>query len=112
MSLEITANNHITLTRGDTGIIDLLFTLSGQPYTPQEGDTATFTVRKNYKGKPNDEVIIQKEIDMSEAVLIINPDETSELEYYDYKYDISCTYSNGIVETPIVGIFTLDKEVT
>lgn len=104
---------NIILIRGDSLILTLNIERNGIAYEPQDGDVAIFTVRRNYKetnvGKP----IIQKVINLMEnQELIIEPHDTSKLSYGEYKYDIQLNFSDGTVDTALLGLFTLDKEVT
>ena len=99
--------------RGDTESIGV--TVSG--YTLQDGDQIDFTVRRNAFS----EVAIHKTVtDFSEnsAVIPINPEDTENLQFGPYVYDIQLTYG-GIVKTIVpddpskpLPIFNIGKEVT
>lgn len=112
---------NIELIRGDTLILTLNFvhvfesryTKETEPYEPQEGDTAIFTLRSNYKDLTNDNVLVQKIVDLfDDPVLEIEPSDTEQLPYGSYKYDIQFTSADGLVDTPLIGSFKLAKEVT
>lgn len=104
---------NIELVRGDTFIVDLSFKKNDTEYEPEEGDTATFTVRKNYKGLNNDEVLIFKVLDLSQTTeLELEPIDTEEMDYGSYKYDIEFNYADGRRDTPLRGSFKLTREVT
>lgn len=104
---------NITLIRGDSLILTLNIERNGTAYQPQDGDVAVFTVRRNYKETSVGKPIIQKVINLMEnAELIIEPYDTSGLAYGEYKYDIQLNFADGTVDTALMGLFTLDKEVT
>lgn len=87
----------ITLTRGDSFIADIqIFQQNGHPYTPSEGDSIRFAMKRNIK---EDEVLILKDIPISTMQLILNPEDTKNLEFGNYIYDIQLTKSNGDIDT-------------
>lgn len=95
MSASINGNA-ISLTRGDSLILHVNVMQNDEPYVPQEGDVIRFALKKNV----NDEnVLILKEIDLSSMQLIIEPEDTKELPYGTYKYDIELTTVGGFVDT-------------
>lgn len=112
---------NIELIRGDTLIFTLNFihvfedryNKETEPYEPEEGDTAIFTLRKNYKDLSNDNILVQKYVDLfTDPILELEPSDTETLPYGSYKYDIQFTSSTGLVDTPLIGSFKLAKEVT
>ncbi len=106
--LYIDSKQNITLTRGDTGIFKIsLQDQNGQPYIPQEGDSLRFALGKDY-GK---DALLVKSIPMDTCVLELEPEDTKNLEFKKYKYDIQFTSSDGKVSTIILATFTVDKEV-
>lgn len=106
-------NMTIELVRGDSFIQYLSFTKNDDEYIPEEGDTATFTMRKNYKGLSKDDILIQKVIDLSKTTrLELVPEDTENLEYGSYKFDIEFNYADGKRDTVLIGVFKLLKEVT
>lgn len=95
MSASINGNA-ISLTRGDSLILHVNVMQNDEPYVPQEGDVIRFALKKNV----NDEnVLILKEIDLTAMQLIIEPEDTKELPYGTYKYDIELTTVGGFVDT-------------
>lgn len=98
----------ITLTRGDTFRADIVITnADGTQFNPGEEDTITFTMRQSYSSA----IVIQKTI--TDLVLEILPEDTAELNYGSYVYDIELTYANGDVDTFISkGTLVLTEEVT
>ena len=103
----------IELVRGDTLILTLNLEKDEEGYEAEEGDTITFTVRKNYKSLTNDEILIQKTVDLfSDNKLHIEPEDTNELDYGSYKYDFQFDSATRLVDTVLQGTFKLTKEVT
>ena len=104
---------NIELVRGDSFIVDLGFDKGKSEYTPEAGDCLIFTMRKNFKDLPNDEILIQKEFALDETVEFeLEPSDTKDLPYGSYKYDMEYDYADGRVDTPLSGSFKLAKEVT
>lgn len=93
----------ITMTRGDTVVIDLALNFEdGTPYVPSEGDSIRFAVKKTYD---DEEVLIMKDIPIESLQLRIDPEDTKPLSMGTrrgiYKYDIQLTKADGTVETVI-----------
>lgn len=82
----------IYFTRGDTGY----FTIGMEGYEPTEGDKLVFTVKKEIGG----EKLIQKTINIGEA-FILNPEDTRDLDYGKYWYDIEIQGATGLIYTII-----------
>ncbi len=105
---QITGYN-IFLTRGDSAF--LKFSLEdndGNPYTPVEGDSIRFAMKKRIK----DEVpLIIKDIPIDTLICEIVPSDTKELAFGEYKYDVEFTDHLGHVSTIILGSFTITEEV-
>ena len=106
--LYIDEDQNITLTRGDTGFFNIsLQNKKGKAYTPQEGDSLRFALGKNW-GK---DTLFTKNIPLDTCVLEIEPQDTKDLEFKTYKYDIEFTDAHGHVSTILLGDFKVDKEV-
>lgn len=93
--LEIN-DNTIRFTRGDT--VRLEITVSnpdGTVYKLKEGDLIEFTVKKNTDSKVE---IIKK----SGTDIVIEPEETTGLEYGKYMYDVQVTFADGSIDTVIL----------
>ena len=102
-------NNQIFLTRGDSACIILTIEDDdGNEYTPSANDTITFTVKKSPYNK---KVLIQHTFSNNE--LIISPEDTMNLEYGDYVFDVELN-NQGILVSTIVSpnLFKLCEEVT
>ena len=91
----------ITITRGDSAVIEVqIIDMNGQQYTPVEGDSIRFAVKKNYT---DSEPLLVKNIPIATMNLILSPEDTKNLESGPirgkYKYDIELTRSDGMVDT-------------
>lgn len=110
--LTIDEDTHaMSMVRGDSEA--LIVKCSDDPFV--DGDTIEFTVRKRVKSeKVIHKTVTEFEEDEDGAAYIeILPEDTSELEFGDYVYDIQLTKANGWVTTLIKRAkFTLEDEVT
>ncbi len=87
----------ITLTRGDTFMAQISITDSkGEPYVPVEGDSVRFAMKSTYADK---EPLLVKDIPIDTLKLILNPEDTKELSFGTYVYDIQLTKATGEVDT-------------
>lgn len=100
----------ITLTRGDSFAADIgIIQPDGAPYIPSEGDQIRFAMKRNVK---DEEVLILREIPIETMRLVLTPEDTKELEFGSYVYDIQLTKSTGEVDTFITkSTLTLTEEV-
>ena len=100
----------ITLTRGDSFAADIgIIQPDGEPYIPSEGDQIRFAMKRNVK---DEEVLILREIPIDTMRLVLTPEDTKELEFGSYVYDIQLTKSTGEVDTFITkSTLTLTEEV-
>ena len=111
--MEIQGTN-ISMTRGDSEAIKVTVkdTL-GNTIPLVTGDTIHFTVRKYTLSTTK---IIEKiitEFDDGEALITINPQDTNDLSFASYVYDIQLTRENGTVKTIIPpSQLTITGEVT
>jgi len=106
--LHIDEEQNITLTRGDTGFFEIsLVDKNNEPYVPQEGDRLRFALGKSW-GK---DTLFTKEIPLDTCILELEPQDTKNLEFKKYKYDVEFTDAQGHVSTVILGEFIIDKEV-
>lgn len=99
----------INLTRGDSAYFNIEITQQdGSLYERVEGDKLVFTVKRSYN---SDFEYIQKELEGLSIVLA--PEDTNELDYGTYWYDVQLTTSDGSVYT-VVGParFVMREEVT
>lgn len=102
-------NNSIYLTRGDSAYLSLgIGKADGTDYELEPNDVVFFTIKKNTADK---NVVIQKTAIAGK--IIINPEETANLPYGNYVYDVELRKPNGFVSTVIPpSLFRLTEEVT
>ena len=109
MSFKVNKNT-ITLTRGDT--FKALLTINnpdGTEYTPMEGDSIRFALKENVEDR---KCLILKEIPTDTMLLVLNPEDTEDMEFGTYVYDIQLTKANGDIDTFITASkFKLTEEV-
>lgn len=95
-------DNKIYLTRGDSLSIELELTDSaGGKYTPAEGDRVEFTVKSSVNMR---EPLIVK----TGTLININYEDTAELPFGGYVYDVQITFANGERDTVIAPVRGLD----
>lgn len=111
MSYTVKKTN-ISLTRGDTFKAQISITNpDGTPYILQEGDSVRFAMKKSYTD-PDTEVLIVKEIPTETLVLTLLPEDTKDLNFGTYVYDIQLTTASGEIDTFITKAnLTLTEEV-
>ena len=106
----------ITMTRGDTLIVQVGIQNGTEPYVPVEGDAVRFALKSglNSKGTEFKEStpLILKDIPTDTLILRLESNDTKALPFGDYTYDIEITYADGTVDTFITeGKLTLAPEV-
>lgn len=109
--LYINEDGTIRLTRGDTArlTVSIANDLTNSDYSLNEGDTLTLTVKRTVK---DSEICFQKVLTGSN-MFTIEPDDTKELPYGKYKYDVQLTTASGDVFTIIEpATFEVLSEVT
>lgn len=111
---EISQNNDIQLTRGDTARFRVHITCEDSnkdviPYEIADTDTLTLSVKKNVKDfKP----LFQKVITGSDK-FHIKPEDTANLDFGKYRYDVQLNKSNSDVHTVVpTSVFEILQEVT
>lgn len=92
----------ISLDRGDSFTTTVTIMKDDEVYEPAQGDTVTFTMKKEYT---DDTPAIQKTLSNSDLVLSLDPTDTATLEPGEYHYGIKITYADGSVDTFIKNIF-------
>lgn len=104
----------LKMIRGDSESITLTIeNEDNTPYKFQEGDIVYFTVRLRATSK---DIVFQKIITYfpdNEAIIEIQPEDTSGLRFTEYLYDIQLTQFNGRVKT-VVPVSTIEmlEEIT
>lgn len=95
----IDADQNIAIVRGDTADIEITVSEIDEhgerrEHALVEGDVLTFTVKKNTR---TSDVLIQK----TGSSIKILPEDTEDLAYGTYKYDVEFTDAVGTVDTII-----------
>ena len=107
--LIIDSSYNISLTRGDTGIFTIeLVDETGEPYTPGPGDSLRFAMDKKYGVS---DPIIEKNIPIDTLTLQIDPEDTKDLDFGTYVYDLELTDSLARVSTILLAKFMVTQEV-
>lgn len=108
MSASISGTN-ISLTRGDTLRVTVNIEQGGVPYVPNPGDRIRFAMKRRID---DEEPIILKDIPTDTLLLRLESEDTKNLPFGTYKYDIELTTVDGDVDTFIgPSNFTLTDEV-
>ena len=96
MAYSISGTN-ITMTRGDTMVALITITQpNGYPYVPSEGDKIRFAMKEDYSDvKP----LLIKDIPIDTMQLVIEPEDTADLHFGKYVYDVQLTKADGVVDT-------------
>lgn len=102
---------NISMTRGDDvavhiNINEVAADGTKTPYTLEEGDTLTLTIKHN--SDADDSPVIQKVFTTQD--LLIEHDDTKDLEYGLYLYDVVLTSSDGKIYTLLMATLELTKE--
>jgi glyoxylate utilization-related uncharacterized protein len=105
---------NISMTRGDSEAIKVIVKDTLGNIIPLiTGDTIYFTVRENILNTTKFIEKIITEFDDGKALININPQDTNNLRFTTYVYDIQLNKENGTVKTIISpSRFTITGEVT
>ena len=100
----------IYLTRGDTFKATIsISNPDGTPYIPEEGDQIRFALKKDIY---DTDCLIVKDVPINTMELVLEPQDTKNLDYGSYVYDMQLTKANGDVDTFITASkFKLTYEV-
>ena len=87
----------ITLTRGDTfeALVSIM-EKDGTPYIPEEGDSIRFAMKEKYD---DPRTLLIKDIPLDTMRLVLEPQDTADLNFGRYVYDIQLTKEDGKVDT-------------
>lgn len=102
--MYLISGNEISLTRGDSFYCEVGIVKDDEPYTPQEGDTVRFYLKRDTLNPPKTEYadkkpIVTKEIPTDTMILHLAPEDTKGLAFGHYVYDCEITFANGDVDT-------------
>lgn len=108
--MQKVSNTKITMTRGDTCKIQLFLSNdNGEPYTPDENDVIRFAAKSSYSDQ---EPVIYITIPNDTLLLEIRPEDTKELPFGTYVYDMQITFADGSIDTFITkGMLKIEEEV-
>lgn len=101
----------IKLTRGDTArlTVPIVNLANNGEYTMESGDILYFTVKKTAK---DTDFLFQKSVTGSNSIHI-RPEDTANLSFGKYKYDVQLTTATGDVYTVIEpSAFEVMEEIT
>lgn len=101
----------IKLTRGDTArlTVPIINLADNGEYTMESGDILYFTVKKTAK---DTDFLFQKSVTGSNSIHI-KPEDTADLSFGKYKYDVQLTTATGDVYTVIEpSTFEVMEEIT
>lgn len=101
----------IKLTRGDTArlTVPIINLANNGEYTMESGDILYFTVKKTAK---DSDFLFQKSVTGSNSIHI-RPEDTANLSFGKYKYDVQLTTATGDVYTVIEpSTFEIMEEIT
>ena len=94
-----TRGTSIFLTRGDTLLLDVNLTdINGAPYIANPTDVIYFRLKKSANSK---QVLIEKEVDIDEMILQLDAEDTADLNFGLYKYEIELVTESGYHFTAI-----------
>lgn len=115
--IRVNKNNVIEMTRGDTLLVRVVPTRAGAPYVPIEGDSIRFALKSNKmdyaKTKFKDTTpLVLKNVPLDTLLLRLDPEDTKELPFGEYIYDVQLTQADGFVSTFVANTrFKLCEEV-
>ena len=106
----------ISLIRGDTLIVEIKIKRNGEDYVVQQGDVVRFALKRSEMKKDNtayidDEPLVTKIIPNETLVLRLDSEDTADLPFGRYHYDIQLTMEDGTVDTFISNTLDLLAEV-
>lgn len=105
----------LSMIRGDSETIDIkISTPDGEVRPLVQGDMLYFSVKKNPKfTKYAFQKIVTKFREDGTAQVVILPDDTKDLQFDDYRYDVQLTTKEGEVKTIIEdSLFRIKVEIT
>ncbi len=102
------SGTNISMTRGDTETLTIRCSV---PF--EDGDTVYMTVRESVEAPVAFQKIVREFGDEGEAVIVIDHEDTRDLDFGDYLYDVQVTRDSGTVTTLVKpSKFTLTEEIT
>lgn len=103
------SNNEIKLIRGDTLRLKVDIKNDGEEYVPDNRDVIRFAMKRSIDDA---DPLILKTIPNDTLILALDPQDTKELSFGKYVYDVEITMADGTVDTFIPpSSFYIAKEV-
>lgn len=99
---------NISLTRGDTFKCILSLTENSNPYIPDDEDVIRFALKSSYK---SEDILIRKIIPHDTMLLRLEAEDTKDMEYGDYVWDLEITRKDGDVDTFLKGKLKLTESI-
>lgn len=99
--------NDISLTRGNTAVIDVNIFKDDEPYILQEGEKIVFNLKRSCDFNS---VVLSKESEKNS--FIFSPIDTAPLGLGTYDYSITYQGNGGEIDTFIIGKFIIMCEVS
>lgn len=107
--IKLLGPNHIELVRGDSEIFEVEIAINGEVYTPVTGDEVRFAMRKDIS---RNSPVLVKEVPIDTMQLTFEPEDTKNLAFGRYRYDMQITFADGSVKTFVKDApFDLTREV-
>lgn len=103
----IISGNDISLSRGNTAVIDVNIFKDDEPYILREGESIVFNLKRSCDFNS---VVLSKESETNSFVF--NPIDTAPLGLGAYDYSITYLGDGGEIDTFITGKFTIMCEVS
>ena len=104
----ILTGTNISMTRGDTETLTIRCSV---PF--EDGDVVYMTVREDAESPVQFQKVIEEFGEQGEAVIVIDSEDTENMAFGDYLYDIQVTRMDGRVKTLVKPAkFTLTEEIT
>lgn len=115
--IKLSRPNQIELPRGDSETYDVGIVVNGEEYTPVEGDSIRFALKRAALAPDksryiDDSPLLVKTIPIDTMQLVFEPADTKPFPFGVYEYDMEITFSDGRVKTFIESSpFILKREV-
>ena len=114
--LDVSGNKDLWITRGDDAYLDLELRQQTFPYDIYEfedADSAVLSVRKSRDEDVDNDNPILLQIPLKNGRFHICSEDTKDMDFGNYSYDVQVTFSDGRINTVIgPNIFRILPEVT
>ncbi len=114
--LDVRGNKDLWITRGDDAYLDLELRQQTFPYDIykfEDADSAVLSVRKSRDEDVDNDNPILLQIPLENGRFHICSEDTKDMDFGNYSYDVQVTFSDGRINTVIgPNIFRILPEVT